>query len=81
MKDMDMDEKTSQKRMDTDTARLRQMIRRYGRLADDLCESGQAEQSAIVREMVGYLNLAFAKGRMIECTVDDVVITPQFGGK
>jgi hypothetical protein len=30
---------------------------------------------------VGYLNLAFAKGRMIECTVDDVVITPQFGGK
>ena len=41
MKDMDMDEKASQKRMDTDTARLRQMIRRYGKLADDLCESGQ----------------------------------------
>jgi uncharacterized protein YlxW (UPF0749 family) len=81
MKDMDMDEKASQKRMDTDTARLRQMIRRYGKLADDLCESGQTEQSAIVREMVGYLNLAFAKGRMIECTVDDGVITPQFGGK
>ena len=80
MKDYGM-EKMNQKRLDADAGRLRRMIDRYNRMADELCAAGQAQQSANIREMVGHLTMAHAKGRLIDCTLDDGVITPQFGGK
>lgn len=80
MKDYIM-EKMNQKRLDADAGRLRRMIDRYNKMADDLCASGQGEQSALVREVAAHLTMAHAKGRLIDCTIDDGVITPQFGGK
>jgi hypothetical protein len=75
-----MDAKKAKDDLDAQTKRLRGLIRFSEKMADDLCEAGDAQNSSIMREVVGYLNLAYAKGRLLNASVGGGVIQPQFGG-
>jgi len=67
--------------LDKDTDRIAGMIKRYGHLADQLCEANKFQESALVREGVGYLNLAMAIGRKAQFDFGGDVIQPKGGGK
>ena len=69
---------TDQEKLDKATSALRRIIKEAEKGADERCKAGDATNSARLRRVVGYLNLAYAEGREIDLGGG---IQPKFGDK